>query len=328
MILEGDAMTFYSEHLAGEINFEKIVAALNAEFTSEEQRNRLLRVWQRTSLVENMRNRPEKSEVMVFKNMCRTLSTTQRQLHKSYYHDNFLRDQILVATDVEELDRSLREKIPKNSHEAIQRIANLMSNTPGSAGKRKGVDDRAFYGIGSKFGGDARRRKRFPTRKKPPHMTKSQNDEKVGCIVCKRDHLARNHHSREAIISAVRKKRSSERRSLVAECVSLDHKEEERDSENSNNDAEPDQGLIEDSDSEDESDSSAFHAAVVDVNRASEVSLSNVKFSHGLCSKSFSEQNAEMNAAFREAKEEQFDGVIMDTACNRSSMISLSHYNV
>ena len=89
MILEGDAMTFSSEHLAGEINFEKIVAALNAEFTSEEQRNRLLRVWQRTSLVENMRNSPEKSEVMVFKDMCRTLSTTQRQLHESYHHDNF-----------------------------------------------------------------------------------------------------------------------------------------------------------------------------------------------------------------------------------------------
>ena len=175
-------------------------------------------------------------------------------------------------TDVEDLDQSVREKIPKNSHEAIQRIGNLLSHTPGSAGKRKGVDDRAFYGIGSKFGGGARRRKRFPTHKKPPHMEKYQNDEKVGCNVCKRDHLARDHHSREATIAAVRKKRSSERRALIAEGVYLDHKEEERDYENSNNDAEPDQELIADSESEDESDSSAFHAAVVDVNRASEVS--------------------------------------------------------
>ena len=102
MILEGDAMKFYSEHLAGEINFEKIVAALIAEFTSEEQRNRLLRVWQRTSLVENMRNSPEKSEVMVLKDICRTLTTTQRQLQESYHQENLFREQILVARNVEE----------------------------------------------------------------------------------------------------------------------------------------------------------------------------------------------------------------------------------
>ena len=126
----------------------------------------------------------------------------------------------------------------------------------------------------------------------------------------------------------MRKKRSAERKAIIVEGVSLDQKENEQDYENLNNDAEPDQGLITDSESEDVSDRSAFHAAVFDVNRASEVSLSNVTFSHGLRSKSFSKQNAEMNAAFRAAKEEQFNGVIMDTACNRSSVISRPQYKV
>lgn len=204
MLLDGDAMAYYSQHLSGEQNFEKVLKALQDEFISEEQRNRLLRIWQRTSLLDSMKNSPEKSEVAVFKEMCRLLSTTQRQLDEAYHDDLFLRDQIVIATDVPEVERSLREKAAKTSYEATQRIANLLSNEPRSAGMKTRGNDRAFYGLGKRFGGQARR---------PPAKTKNRkfNNEKdttrCGCVVCNEDHFARNHHTQDEIVAAIRKRR-------------------------------------------------------------------------------------------------------------------------
>ena len=60
MILDGDAMALYSSKLS-EMSFKDIVQALRDEFTSKEQRNRLLRIWQKASLRDAMRNQPERS---------------------------------------------------------------------------------------------------------------------------------------------------------------------------------------------------------------------------------------------------------------------------
>lgn len=66
MMLDGAATTLFSQKLAGESNFDRIVSGLEDEFTSEEKRNRLLRIWQKTSLREAMRSNPDKSEVQVW----------------------------------------------------------------------------------------------------------------------------------------------------------------------------------------------------------------------------------------------------------------------
>ena len=76
IILDGDALSYFTENLRDELSFEEIVKRLHSEYTSEEQRNRLLRTWQKTSLVEMMRNSPDESEVAVFKNMCSMLAST------------------------------------------------------------------------------------------------------------------------------------------------------------------------------------------------------------------------------------------------------------
>jgi hypothetical protein len=144
MILDGDAMALYSSKLS-RLSFKDIVQALRDEFTSEEQRNRLLRIWQKASLRDAMRNEPERSEVEVFKSMCRLLSTTQRQLHESYHNDRFLKDQIVISVDIPEIERSLREKAAHSSHEVIQRVAALLSNEPRSAGAHFASD----YGMES-----------------------------------------------------------------------------------------------------------------------------------------------------------------------------------
>jgi hypothetical protein len=163
MILDGDAMALYSTKLCS-MKFQDIVQALRDEFTSEEQRNRLLRVWQKASLRDAMRNEPEKSEVDVFKGLCRLLSTTQRQLHEYYHNDRILKDQIVISVEIPGIERSLRQKAARTSHEVVQRVAALLSNAPRSAGshfiEEKGSEAERYYGRASINGGEARRQSR------------------------------------------------------------------------------------------------------------------------------------------------------------------------
>jgi hypothetical protein len=47
MMLDGDALSFYAANVSGTKTFDEIVARLHQEYTSEEQRSRLLRDWQK-----------------------------------------------------------------------------------------------------------------------------------------------------------------------------------------------------------------------------------------------------------------------------------------
>jgi hypothetical protein len=150
MILDGDAMALYSSKLRA-MNFEDIFQALRDEFTSEGQRNQLLQIWKNDSLRGAMRNEPDNSEVEVFKNICRVCSTTQRQLHESFHDDRFLNDQIFIAVEVPEIERSLQKKAAITFHNVIQCVAALLSNDRRSAGAHLIVEDahdnEGYYGL-------------------------------------------------------------------------------------------------------------------------------------------------------------------------------------
>jgi hypothetical protein len=211
MILDGDAMALYSSKLCA-MSFEIIVQALRDEFTSEEQRNRLLRIWQKASLRDSMRKEPQNSEFDVFKGMCRLLSTTQRQLHESYHNDRFLKDQIVIAVDIPEIERSLREKAARTSHEVIQRVAALLSNEPRSAGAHFTIDNEheneGYYGTANRYGGEAKRKLRWKGNggRKPS----------LKCWVFRKPHRARDHHSRDEIKAAFDKGAKKSRRPLCS----------------------------------------------------------------------------------------------------------------
>jgi hypothetical protein len=161
MMMDGDALSFYAANVSGTKTFDEIVARLHQEYTSEEQRSRLLRDWQKTSLREEMRNHPEKSQVEVFRIVCRNLTKTQRQLHEDYHNDRFLRDQIIMSADLPEIEKSLREKVASTSQEATQRIAALLFSRPGSAKDAAYVsredNSDVFYRLNRKFEGAARK---------------------------------------------------------------------------------------------------------------------------------------------------------------------------
>lgn len=78
-------------------------------YISEEQRNRTLIPWQSLSLSHFMREIQEKSELDVFRSLCHKLSQLQKQLDPSYKTDNFLRDQLIVAVDTNQITQWLCE---------------------------------------------------------------------------------------------------------------------------------------------------------------------------------------------------------------------------
>jgi hypothetical protein len=144
----------------------------------------------------------------VFKEVIRRLQKTQRQSHPEYQKDRFIRDQIITCADLPEVEKSMREKVADTSQEAQQRIGNRLSDASGSAGSvirsffaDEGVDA-ANYGIGRKFGGDARKLRL-------PYGVKRRGLRKEGCWVCgNHDHRARERHSPDEVRKAIEKHKS------------------------------------------------------------------------------------------------------------------------
>lgn len=78
---------------------------------------------------------PDNSQVEVFRSFSFKFSTVQIQLPDYYKHENFLRDQLLIAVDHLEVQQSLREKVPETSREANNRVVTFLSQAPRSAGE-------------------------------------------------------------------------------------------------------------------------------------------------------------------------------------------------
>jgi hypothetical protein len=134
IMLDSDALQFYAENLQLCREYDKAISQLHAQYSSEEQRSRLLKSWQTMSLTELMQQSPEKSQIDVFTEMVRTLKNAQRQLHIDYHKYRFLWDQLVMSADIPDMERSLREKVASLDQEAQQRIASMLSSNPASSG--------------------------------------------------------------------------------------------------------------------------------------------------------------------------------------------------
>lgn len=161
VMLKEDVLTFFSSFYKVDMIFDQVVGKLSAWYTSDEQQGRVLRMWQGMRLSEEMRNHPEKSEMEAFRTFSYRLTTLQKKLSAHYQHDDFLRAQLIIATDINHIQQSLKERIPKNAQEAVNRIATFLSHQPKTAGAffndTKEPESGAMYSLGQKYGGDARK---------------------------------------------------------------------------------------------------------------------------------------------------------------------------
>jgi hypothetical protein len=100
LILESSTLAFYTTKLPKMASYEDKIKIHRDEFTSEERRNRLLRMWQGMSLRSEMGKHPEKSQVEVFKLVYRILTKIQRQIHPDYHSDRFLSDNMVISAEL------------------------------------------------------------------------------------------------------------------------------------------------------------------------------------------------------------------------------------
>lgn len=149
-----------------------MVGLLKVHFHSEDQQYRMLYEWQSCSSSSMLEKHPGESQKTVFEKMLNCLRACQGQMNSVYHDDRILRDQLMIAIDIPDINRSLRERMPLISEDLIQRTVTSLSIMPGSARSllaatgltaqhSDGIEQEfsslptvAFYGTGRRFGGD------------------------------------------------------------------------------------------------------------------------------------------------------------------------------
>ena len=92
IMLTGAAFSLYTRQFSRKsLSFAELVDAFKGWYTSEEQRYRLLQIWQSPSLSREIQKHLSKSEVEVFGMLSDELTKVQHELHTDYRHDRFLR---------------------------------------------------------------------------------------------------------------------------------------------------------------------------------------------------------------------------------------------
>ena len=271
------------------------------------------------------------SEVEVFGKLSDELTKIQHQLHSDYRKDRFLRDQLLVAADIPHVRRSLVDKIPLTAQEAMQRIAALLSSEPSSAGAHLAQDDfdDVNYGMGKNFGGRAKkslRSSQFKS-KKSRHPLASVK----GCWVSGKDHRARDKHHRSEILEALKRIKSEKSSALyTAEHVSEMYAALADTIDTDTSDDTSDDGLDEGQEDDDVNflnDLEAKGPTAAKTVMDAEVYLANASYVHGRhFSTDLKKEMRAMHAALSHGECSGFDGIIIDTGANRSSVMSHAQY--
>lgn len=332
LTLTGDALSFFTRNYNREKTYHDILTEMKEWYTSDQQRQRLLRKWQSIRLSKFMKETPEKSESDVFQKLSLELTQTQRQLSKHYRHDDFLRDQLIIAVDIPNIQQALRERVPSSAQEAVQRIATFLSNEPGSAGSY--LSDDAMISVNGTYGGNARKTMKGSRLKNGKNncirLSSRWLAGQNGCWVCGKSHKAKERHSKEEIVEAIEKLRSRQPNAmLTVEDLALISNDlaangSDEDNESKNEDESHGNHIVF---SEDETDESYFTCDEAPLHKQHEEHFANVAFVHG---RNYNYDHSYalgiMHREIRQGEEERFNGIFLDTCANRSSVMSYKQY--
>lgn len=110
----------------------------------------------------------------MFRTFFAKLMALQKQVDTPYHTDGFLCDRLLTAVGLPAIHSSLRDRMPRSSQEAVNLIANQLSDKVKSAGSASACvahfDDedsnaayvQVLYSLGKAIGEDARRNIKTP----------------------------------------------------------------------------------------------------------------------------------------------------------------------
>lgn len=349
-MLKGNARSLFARKGKHCLTFDDGVELLRTWFNSSDKESRLLAEWHSMKLTDAMRETPDAPEVQVFREFVDKLMSLQHQLHEDYHTDRYLRDRLMTAIDIPNISDSLKDRVPRNAHQLVNRVANRLSGRKNSSGttltfigkhnnqsepKNK---DEALYSIGQNYGGEAKGKvKRYGQagyRQNQKNSQQNGNRRRIasswlrgvkGCFVCGKDHYANQKHPRDEVTAAINKLKNKHPRALltVEDLAFITELYDDNDKEES---GEEQAEWAEDDSSNDEEDNIAY---IADVDLKSiEVRLSNSAFIHGMTVwPSKSAAIKAMYSAFITTGSIKFSGIRLDTCCNIKSIISRAQYN-
>lgn len=85
------------------------------------------------SIPGEMREDLNSSEVVVLRTFVARLMSVQKQFYTPYHGDSYLRDRLIYAVDIKLIQETLGDRVPRTSHQIINRVLNRLSNKPKSA---------------------------------------------------------------------------------------------------------------------------------------------------------------------------------------------------
>lgn len=213
-MLKGDALSYYAANYTGCNSYEEAIGVLRRWYNSDDKQTRILTRWQSMTLSKAMSDPPEESDVNVFRKFVAASKSLQNQLDVTYHDDKSLRDRFLTVVDIASIQTTLRDRMPSNSHDAVNRVAKQLSNKPNSAGSNATCmveydRDEANYSLGKSYGEEAKRDVKSPWKKEGNYGGRRLNSSWMrgvkGCFVYGADHMARTNHSREEVKTAINK---------------------------------------------------------------------------------------------------------------------------
>lgn len=350
IMLQGNALSLFNKEINITHSYDDAIGMMRLWYNSREKQMRLLREWQGMRLSTAMESEPKASEVEVYRAFVAKVMRIQKQLDKTYHGDQLLRDQLLMSIDVPSIQDSLKDKVPRSAQQLINRVANRLSDKPHSAGtpsayfssrdpNRRPDRSESCYTLGQNYGGEAKRYVKMYgkiRRGRGGRGTNMRDHSKrrnfpswlrgvKGCMVCgKEDHIANQRHSEDEVREAIRKLKKKQYTALLTEedmayiselFKGFDKYEE------------GDEDVYYEED-EDDPESDIVYVASVDL-EGIQLSLSKTAFTHGT---EITADKSEMISAmysFLLCNDEKvlFDGIRIDTAANRKSIMSMNQYN-
>lgn len=134
IMLAGDVLNFYFTLLKDLKVYDDEVSQMQSWYTRNGKIACILTAWKTMTLSKAMDEGPTSSDVSVLRKFLSRLMSQQMRLYKTYHSDIFLRDILLTAVDETSMKTNLRDRMPRSSHQAVNRVITILSEVPNLAG--------------------------------------------------------------------------------------------------------------------------------------------------------------------------------------------------
>lgn len=134
IILKGDELSYHSANTAECRIYVEDVKILKGFYNCEEKKVRILTKWKRMTFTEEMTEYIEESEISLFQRFVAKPTSLPKDIDLTYHAYNYLREWLLTVVEFENIKTTLRDRMPKTSHDVVNRVLNKLSDTKKSAG--------------------------------------------------------------------------------------------------------------------------------------------------------------------------------------------------